>query len=153
MLTTCPGPLVDATLAHLREAGHQRCECVVLWLGRRGADGITIGEAYRPLQTAKEDMFHIPPAGMSALHDQLRNRRLMVAAQVHSHPYQAFHSRADNRWAIVRHEGALSLVVPDFAEDTTMPNFLDRAKVYRFSAGAQWVEVPAHELHSCLRIF
>lgn len=154
MLVTCPAPLVDATLGHLREAGRRRIECVVLWLGRRGSDEITIAEAYRPLQAAKEDMFHIPPAGMTALHDQLRRHRFMVAAQVHSHPYHAFHSVADDRWAIVRHEGALSLVVPDFATDTTASNFLDQSKVFRFSADAQWVEVARHELQqSCLRIF
>ena len=153
MLLTCPAPLVGATLTHLREAGRRRCECVVLWLGRRGGDAITIAEAYRPLQAAKEDMFHIPPAGMTALHDQLRRHRFMVAAQVHSHPYRAFHSEADDRWAIVRHEGALSLVVPDFAMDTTVTNFLDQAKVFRFSADAQWVEVAGYELqHACLRI-
>jgi len=36
----------------------------------------------------------------------------MVAAQVHSHPDEAFHSKGDDEWAIVRHEGALSIVVP-----------------------------------------
>src|SRR5437763_818131 len=98
-------------------------------------------------------MFHIPPAGMTALHAELRRGRLMVAAQVHSHPGPAFHSKADDRWAIVRHEGALSLVVPDFAVNTTVSNFLDRSKVYRFSASAEWVLVPRLELEqSCLRI-
>lgn len=154
MLVICPPPLIGVTLAHLREAGRHRCECVVLWLGRRcDDDAITIAEAYRPLQAAKEDMFHIPPAGMTALHGELRRHRFMVAAQVHSHPYRAFHSAADDRWAIVRHEGALSLVVPDFAMNTTLSNFLDQAKVYRFSADAQWIEMAGHELQqSCLQI-
>lgn len=77
----------------------------------------------------------------------------MVAAQVHSHPREAFHSKADDRWAIVRHEGALSLVVPNFAIGTMVSTFLDDTKVYRFSASAQWVEVPRPELdQSCLRI-
>jgi len=153
MLVTCPAHLVEATLNNLREAGRRRCECVVLWLGRRDQSAIAVAKAYRPLQAAKEDMFHISPAGMTALHDQLRRNRFMVAAQVHSHPFRAFHSEADDRWAIVRHEGALSLVVPNFAVDTTVSNFLDQAKVYRFSASAQWVEVPAYELQqSCIRI-
>ena len=105
------------------------------------------------LQTAKADMFHIPPTGMTALHAELRRRRFMVAAQVHSHPRNASHSKADDRWAIVRHEGALSLVVPNFATGTTVATFLDNTKVYRFSVSAQWVEVLKPELgRSCLRI-
>jgi Na+-transporting NADH:ubiquinone oxidoreductase subunit NqrA len=90
---------------------------------------------------------------MSALYAELRRRRLLVAAQVHSHPREAFHSKADDRWAIVRHEGALSLVVPNFASGTTLLNFLDKTKVYQFSALAEWIEVPRSEVEpSCLRI-
>ena len=153
MLVSCPSALVHTTLTQLREAGQDRCECVVLWLGRRDDRSIWIEDAYRPLQTAKADMFHIPPAGMTALHAELRRRRFLVAAQVHSHPRNAFHSKADDRWAIVRHEGALSLVVPNFATGTTVATFLDNTKVYRFSASAQWVEVLKPELdRSCLRI-
>jgi hypothetical protein len=70
----------------------------------------------------------------------------MVAAQVHSHPGEAFHSKADDRWAIVRHEGALSLVVPNFALDTTVSRFLDDTKIYQFSAAAQWTEVRRDEV-------
>jgi proteasome lid subunit RPN8/RPN11 len=154
MLVSCPGHLVDTTLAELKAAGNGRCECVVLWLGRRDGGSIRIEDAYRPPQMARADVFRIPPAGMTALHGELRRKRFMVAAQVHSHPHEAFHSRADDRWAIIRHEGALSLVVPNFAIGTTLSNFLDTTKVFRFSASAQWLEVPRPEVEkSCLRIF
>jgi proteasome lid subunit RPN8/RPN11 len=153
MLTLCPPTFVDLTLTYLRDAGQDNCECIVLWLGRRDGALLHVEEAYRPMQNASEDMFEIPPAGMTALYAELRKRRLMVAAQVHSHPGEAFHSTADNRWAIIRHEGALSLVVPHFASATTVSNFLDEAKTYHFTAAARWVEVPRAELEQeCLRI-
>lgn len=153
MLVSCPAVVVNTTLTHLREAGIRRCECVVLWLGRRRDNEIIVEQAYRPLQHAKSDLFHIPLAGMAALHAQLRRTRAMVIAQVHSHPHEAFHSDADNRWAIVRHEGALSLVVPDFAAHTRLDNFLNQTKVFRFSAAAEWIEIPRTELaHTCLHI-
>ena len=138
----CPTWLVEASLARLRDAGQDRHECIMLWLGRREGELLRVHEAYRPIQNAREDMFEIPPAGMTALHAELRKRRLMVAAQVHSHPAEAFHSKADDRWAIIRHEGALSLVVPYFAAETTTSNFLDQTKIYHFTAAARWVEVP-----------
>ena len=98
-------------------------------------------------------MFHIPPEGMTALYAELRHKRLMVAAQVHSHPQEAFHSKADDRWAIVRHEGALSLVVPHFAQATTLDRFLETSR----STSSQWVlagsKVPSAEVaQSWLRI-
>lgn len=146
MVVTCTADLIATTLQQLREAGLRRCECVTLWLARRTAHTLQVEAVYRPTQTAREDMFHIPPAGMTALYAELRLRRLMVAAQVHSHPQEAFHSKADDRWAIVRHEGALSLVVPHFALDTTVARFLDDTKVYQFSAAARWTEVPREEV-------
>ena len=152
MLVTCPAILVDTTLNTLREAGARHCEGIVLWLGQRGPNHIQVQEAYRPAHTAREDMFHISSAGMSALQAELRRRRLMVAAQVHSHPQAAFHSKADDRWAIIRHEGALSLVVPNFAAFTTTSRFLETTKIFRFSAQARWTEVPATETPACLQI-
>lgn len=154
MLLSCPTSVVAMTLTHLRASGARECECVVLWLGRRTDDGhIVVKHAYRPLHRARADVFHIPPEGMAALHAELRRGRLMVAAQVHSHPGEAFHSIADDRWAVIRHEGALSLVVPNFAARTRADNFLEQTKVFRFSNAAEWLEVPHDEVErSCLRI-
>jgi proteasome lid subunit RPN8/RPN11 len=146
MRVTCATSLVECTLSALREAGARDCECVMLWLGQPGRDKIEVMKAYRPTQNARADMFHIPRSGMSALYEELRRHRLMVAAQVHSHPGEAFHSEADDKWAIVRHQGALSLVVPKFALVTTVSSFLEDTKVYQFSSGARWTEVPRPEL-------
>ena len=153
MLVTCSSTVLATTLTHLREAGTRRCECIVLWLGRPAEGVIRVEEAYVPPHEAREDMFHIPRASMTSLHAHLRKHRLMVAAQVHSHPREAFHSLADDRWAIIRHEGALSLVVPYFAASTTPLNFGDKVKVYCFSDTAEWVEVPRAEVEArCLQL-
>lgn len=154
MLLTCPISVVATTLTHLRASGARECECVVLWLGCRTNDShIVVEHAYRPLHRARADVFHIPPEGMAALHAELRRGRLMVAAQVHSHPLEAFHSIADDRWAVIRHEGALSIVVPNFAAHTRAENFLEQTKVFRFSNAAEWLEVPRAEVErSCLCI-
>lgn len=152
MLLDCRRAHIETTLAHLREAGERDCECVVLWLGQRATDMISIESVYRPYQTARADVFRIPPAGMTALQTELRQHRAMVAAQIHSHPGLAFHSAADDRWAIVRHEGALSLVVPNFARAVDVATFLDQTEVYRFSSAGHWVEVRHLEVSTCLRV-
>ena len=152
MIVKCSHPVVEMTLSQLREAGRDRCEGVMLWLGRPTGDYIDVVDAYRPEQVAREDMFHIPRASMNMLYGELRRRRLMVAAQVHSHPQEAFHSRADDHWAIIRHEGALSLVVPYFASNTTVDNFLDQTKIFQFAGDARWTEVPRLDTHSWFQI-
>ena len=153
MLVDCPSTVVKTTLNHLRKAGQHHCECVVLWLGQRDGKVARVKDAYLPIQLAKGDMFYIPPVGLSALHSKMRRYRVMVAAQVHSHPGIAFHSETDDQWAIVRHTGALSLVVPNFASSVTVTTFLENTKVYQYSDDANWVEVVAAEIGiSCLRI-
>ena len=153
MLLRCARTYIDQSLINLREAGQRNQECVVLWLGKRQASHIDVVCCYKPIQLARADRFYIPPEGMAALQRKLRAERLMVAAQVHSHPEDAFHSKADDEWAIIRHEGALSLVVPRFASDTFTSNFLNQTKVYSFSSRATWDEVSRLQvIQSCLQI-
>lgn len=138
----CPARVIDQTLTDLRAAGREGKECVVLWLtGRPVVPGAVVVEAYRPEQQAAMDRFWIPPAAMTALMTHLRTRKLALGAQVHSHPRRAFHSRADDEWAVVRHESALSIVVPDFAERICIDNFLDRIAVFSLSADDRWIGI------------
>lgn len=152
MLVSCTFDHVKTTLEILAAAGQLRKECVVLWLGKRRDDGVRVEEVYRPQQEAEEDMFHIPPASMGQLYTHMRAKRFMVAAQVHSHPGPAFHSLADDRWAIIRHEGALSLVIPHFAARTTTANFFNTTKMFQFSSHCTWDEVAQRDVRSWLEI-
>src|SRR5689334_1741873 len=89
-----PLPVLDRTLTFLRDAGAERqAEGVVLWLGTRASASTSIQECYVPEQEAEYDFFRIPPSGMAALLRHLGETRRFVAAQLHSHPRDAFHSR------------------------------------------------------------
>lgn len=136
-----PESVVASSLDVLQEAGGARRECVVLWLGRRTATEIRVVQSYRPDQIAAEDYFRLPRESIAALFDVLRDQDLMVAAQVHTHPAEAFHSAADDQWAIVRHVDALSLVLPYFATDTRVSSFFDHSAVFRLSPQNKWCEV------------
>lgn len=135
----CPMSTMAQTLSFLQISGKSRQECVVLWLGRKQADCIEITAVLRPMQHAKADMFHIPPASMREIMDYLKKNRLMIAAQVHSHPEQAFHSSADDTWAIIRHVGAVSIVLPYFASKTTPATFMRDAATFTLTAENRWV--------------
>jgi len=124
------------TVRMLQAAGQS--ECVVLWLAASEDAVLTVKEVYRPLQNASQDYFEIPREGMAAVMTRLRTRSLSVAAQVHTHPGSAFHSAADERWAIVRHVGALSIVIPDFAGNTNPAAFFDRSAIFRLDDRGRW---------------
>ena len=151
-LIRCPRPVIEQTLNVLRSGGARNCEALVLWLARRTASVVDVVEAYEPPYEASVDYFRIHPEGMRSIMARLRNERLHICAQVHSHPAQAFHSTADDRWAIVRHQGALSLVVPDFAATTSADTFLNKIAAYALSPADQWLAVPRHHLGRYLEV-
>ena len=134
----CSSDILKTTIDHFRAAGRTHKECVVFWLVPRQTNAARIVEVYRPQQQAHADQFWIPPDAMTTLMRHLREHKLKLAAQIHSHPQEAFHSRADDHWAVIRHAGALSIVVPDFASHTDTGNFMHEAKFYQLSHDDRW---------------
>ncbi|MCO5073799.1 MAG: Mov34/MPN/PAD-1 family protein [Rhizobiaceae bacterium] len=134
------GPsIVASTIERLQAGGRVGHERAVLWLGS-GTD--RIDELYEPRQRTRAEQFYFDRQSMQMLFAHLREKRLRILAQVHSHPGRAFHSEADDKWAIIRHAGALSLVLPRFAQEATLDNFLSLAATYVLSARNEWKETP-----------
>ncbi len=148
----CKADLIEQTLILLKEAGRGNKELVVLWLAKQDHDTLEISEVYLPDQIGGRDIFRIPPNGMNSLMKHLKERKLMVAAQVHSHPMEAFHSLADDKWAIIRHVGALSLVLPFFALQTQTSNFLSEAAIFIFTQQGMWDQVKSKDIQKILEI-
>ena len=138
----CPDKVVDETLGHLKAAGAAQRECLVLWLAHRLNDRLNVVMAHRPEQRAWRDRFVVDVAEMATLKALLRKDRLMIAAQVHSHPREAFHSLADDNGAFIRHQGALSFVLPYFARDVSVSTFLPDAALYELHENNRWMLVP-----------
>lgn len=141
--------ILEDTLKRLRMGGALGQERMIAWLGRdTPTGGGKVRELYEPEQSCKRDQFYLPPASMSALMQKLAQTRSKILAQIHTHPGMAFHSEADDAWAIIRHRGALSLVLPNFAETTTTGSFLAEVMTYECSADGRWDLVP----NTCLAI-
>lgn len=143
---------IEETLRSLKQSGRRNSEGIVLWLGRRTEPVSTVSRVYQPIHTAASDFFHIPRQGMASMLAFMGDNNVSVLAQVHSHPREAFHSQADDRWAIVRHLGALSLVLPDFASHATIENFMQLAATYQLDDRNQWSLVPGHHLPNVLEV-
>jgi proteasome lid subunit RPN8/RPN11 len=151
-LVTITPLLVEQTILALQASGRRRQEGVVLWLGHRSEKYDNIVEVFEPMHRADVDYFHIPPQGMNQLLQHLGTTGTAIVAQVHSHPGRAFHSRADDEWAIVRHVGALSIVLPQFASSVTLENFKELGAFFRLSAANVWQPVSDGNLSAALEI-
>jgi len=137
----CPRPLIDETLGHLRAGGSANCETVVLWLGIVRDGSAEVREVHRPEQRVDTDFFLIPQEGVRAMMRRLTETRFQILAQVHSHPEAAFHSSTDDACAIIRHVGAVSIVIPYFAVGTDSTTFANRAATYQLDAFDHWIAV------------
>jgi hypothetical protein len=135
----CPRHILATTLAILRCGGERQQERVALWLSSAAPRSpAPIVEVYEPNQVADIDYFRLPPAAMRTLMDHLKSTRRRIVAQIHTHPGKAFHSDVDAEWAIIRHVGALSLVLPRFAVTTTPENFLEQVMTYTYTPRGDW---------------
>lgn len=129
---------VGRTIELLKIAGHQSDERMVLWMGRHEGNSVVIEDLLLPRQKVTRVSIRILPSGMRQIFDEMRSTGRMVAAQVHSHPEEAFHSYTDDCLAITRHEGAISLVLPNFALDTNVDSFHRNAVCFRLSKNNEW---------------
>ena len=132
---------LQTTLEILRAGGLRGHERVALWLAPT-VGKLRVSEVFEPEQETAKDYFRLPPRSMGALMTHLRTGRLKVVAQIHTHPGRAYHSDVDAEWAIIRHVGALSLVLPRFASATTVENFQDEAMTYACAPGGDWILAP-----------
>jgi hypothetical protein len=149
-----PLTIIDETLRGMQEIGAHGCELLVLWLGELdfGQGLASVRAVFVPKQkpimgedgvgyfVTGETLFH--------LNRGLAETGLRLIAQVHSHPTEAFHSPADDRYAIVTANGGLSLVVPNFGHAA---RDLASWAVYRLH-GQTWQELSVSEIHSLFRL-
>lgn len=136
---------VADTIERIQRRGGTGAEGVMLWLGRRSATVSEVSEAYEPHYWSEADRFVVPPEGMSKLMDRICETGHSVVAQVHSHPQYAFHSQADEAWALIKHIGAYSIVLPWFAARTTIASFWRDAVVFVMQPDGKWLELSEKE--------
>jgi hypothetical protein len=128
--------IANATLAHLRAKGADSEEGVVLWRGTFEPPGIT--SVIIPEQKTGVGRFIVPLDERQRIARELAGTGEAIVAQVHSHPDLAFHSPIDDRDAIPRRVGSLSLVVPDFG---ARGDLLDGAALFRLHTDGSWRSV------------
>jgi Prokaryotic homologs of the JAB domain len=144
--------VIASTLATLRAYGSRRLEGLVLWLGT--IDGIEahVTHALEPEQHSIADEngvgYFVDSETLFRLNKALAATGLRLIAQIHSHPTDAYHSEADDRYAIVTSEGGFSLVVPNFGQAPADPTAW---AAYRLEKGV-WTELSKSFLDAAFQV-
>lgn len=109
--------ILKASADALRSLSDGVRESVVLWVGIEGPDKAYVQRLLVPQQIASAKHFEVSLEERVRIIRELGVSGEKVLAQLHTHPRRAFHSCADDRLALPRHTGAISIVVPHFADD------------------------------------
>jgi hypothetical protein len=142
-----PLELVDQTLEPLQRAGKKGCEAFVLWGGRldEGGGRFVYESAYFPEQTTSRGeeglLVVVEGDALFRVNRAFYEHGLTLAAQVHSHPTDAYHSDTDDTYPLMTLVGGLSGVVPDFGDGGR--DRLGDWAWYRLRGAGEWAPVGA----------
>lgn len=109
---------LEQTRAALREWGLRGQEARVLWGGRLVSPReLALTHVIVPRQTNSAFTTHVSGEEIARITEHLFNEKVFLFAQVHTHPADAFHSAEDDEYPICTQQGALSIVIPNFARE------------------------------------
>lgn len=136
-----PAQIITETEQFLRQKGQCREEGRVYWIGELIGPIIKITRLHIPEQISESSIWGVSVevrkkerlAMMETLQGDER-----VFVKLHSHPQEAYMSETDIRNPSFKHEGAISIVVPNFSSNP-MGELLD-CSVNIFTAG-EWREL------------
>ena len=134
-----PQSILAESVGMLRSLSGGVRESVVLWTGTIQAEEALVQRVVVPHQLASARHFDVPLLERLRIARQLANCGEKLLVQLHTHPREAFHSFVDDRLALPRHTGALSIVVADFA--TKWDGDLQQVSVNRHLGEGVWHEL------------
>ncbi|MBE3123198.1 MAG: Mov34/MPN/PAD-1 family protein [Planctomycetes bacterium] len=132
---------------HLQWTGQDRCEEVALLAGYVTAGGLGIATtSLLPWTEHGAGYCDLPPDITAGCLGFLKQKGMILLAQVHTHPGRACHSRTDDHGALSDAAGFLSVVVPGFCRFGLSRIFAGGAAIFERMPGGEWRELPPGEV-------
>lgn len=150
-----PQRVIDESWAFLYERGLEGCEGTALWIGQISdeADGqINITRLFVPEQICTKSRYGVAVDLTERAHYTLTDNleiREQFYIRIHSHPGEAYHSGRDDNNQVITHQGAISIVVPDFA---TVPADLKECAIYKLQHGKGWLKLNQNEVDKIFKV-
>ena len=107
------------TIRLLRDRGELGEEGYVVWVGEM-APVPAVREVWPVSADGDGAHAHVSFDDVLALAERVHARGWFILAQVHSHPFDAFHSIVDDRHPVSHQKGFISIVVPNFANGAAL---------------------------------
>ncbi|MBR0598592.1 hypothetical protein [Sinanaerobacter chloroacetimidivorans] len=148
-----PRRITTATEEFSRKKGKEGFEARVYWIGTRQFNNTaSITRVFMPRQLARKTIFgvsvEIPEEGNLELIESLKKGELALV-KLHTHPREAYLSETDIANPFFRHEGAISIVVPNFCRNPLSD--LTGCSVNVFNNG-QWCSLSKKQIITLFRV-
>lgn len=127
----------EITTDHLRLCGENDAEGFVAWSGTQQGNEIKITRVLIP-PTSEFGHFggvSISDSALDSFSRTMIEHKEVLIAQVHSHPYRAFHSKIDDNFPLIHRTSFISIVVPFFAKAG-----FRGCRVYEYISNCRWIE-------------
>lgn len=137
-----PRSIFDSTINNLRENGLQGNEGIAFWTGILNDTNVEVknvifADSYPEFEN--QELFACVPLLTSfKIGELVHQRKEKLVVQIHSHPFEAFHSFVDNKYPISHKIGFLSIVVPYFGKNVTD---FTQCKIYEYLGNGKWKEL------------
>ena len=144
-----PRRILSETKAYLQKFGRQNSEGYLCWAGYPlGETSVKITSCVFPPNWEPENSsFGFLEIGIHrafGMGQVVAQRGELIFAQVHSHPYEAFHSHIDDERPLSHRPGFLSIVVPYFGFVELKD--LKECKVFEYLGSGRWKEFSQSEV-------
>ena len=134
-----PRGILEESAETLRVLSGGVRESAVLWVGVERTSCALVRRMVVPRQHATAMRFDVSLTERLRIAQELAASGGKLLAQLHTHPGRAFHSPTDDRLALPRHTGAISIVVPNFG--TSWDGDLRDASINLHIGGGVWTEL------------
>lgn len=135
-----PRRMLGESFSIFRACGANRRECQVYWASS-WTDPNALSKVIHPRHSSSAYGLANDRTWLGELWSDLAAENLGVRVQVHTHPYEAFHSETDDAFPLLFDVGFLSLVIPNFASG---PVGFDDAYLAEIQPDGTWSQVPIH---------
>lgn len=130
--------MLEESFAIFRTCGANCRECQVYWISDWSNPSI-LTEVVHPRHRAGMYGLAIDDRWIGSFWDDLARRDMGVRVQIHTHPFEAFHSETDDAFPLLFDVGFLSLVIPNFAQG---PVGFQDAYLTEIQSDGRWAQVP-----------
>ncbi len=145
-----PYTIIEKTLQLIKKYGKKFTEGFVLWVASENSDFYKVKDVWEPKQQNSFISYYIPEEEVHKLNVKIYKKKLILIAQIHSHPSYAYHSQTDDDYAIIHLPNLFSIVIPYFG-NIDNSEFFEKCAIFQLKKN-HWKKISKKKVKKTFKI-